>query len=32
MKTSISVHGVALPPIGTSTNVATMPGGGDYGP
>jgi hypothetical protein len=28
MKTSISVHGVALPPIGTSTNSSTTPGGG----
>jgi hypothetical protein len=28
MKTSIAVHGVALPPIGTSTNTGTMPGDG----
>jgi hypothetical protein len=36
MKASISVHGVALPPIGTSTNTGTTPayggGGGDYNP
>jgi hypothetical protein len=33
MKTTLVIRGGVVPPIGTSTNTGTMPGGGgDYGP
>jgi hypothetical protein len=33
MKTTLVVKGGSVPPVGTSTETGTMPGGGgDYGP